>query len=130
MFDGLLGIAGGVLRGCGQQGYVAKVNIATLWGVGVVGGYVFTFVFHWGIYGVWLGLASGVAAGGIATTLSVSQLDWNEQVSRAMETCSFSGSPFPSPFQSQRGITSPCVQRDYSPEKPKNYHSFNLDADV
>mmetsp|Transcript_16656 Transcript_16656/g.21622 ORF Transcript_16656/g.21622 Transcript_16656/m.21622 type:complete len:585 (+) Transcript_16656:161-1915(+) len=112
VFDGLLGIAGGVLRGCGQQGFVAKVNIATLWGVGVIGGFVFTFIMNFGIFGVWMGLASGVAAGGLATSIGVYNIDWKKEVNRALDVSTLAGSP----FQSQRGYCpSPVVKIQIQP---------------
>ena len=41
--DGVLGVASGVLRGCGKQGFLVLVNLSTLWGVGVLGGLLLTF---------------------------------------------------------------------------------------
>lgn len=121
-----MGIAGGVLRGCGHQGYVAKVNIATLWGVGVIGGYILTFVYDYGIFGVWSGLALGVIVGGLATSISVLQLDMDKEVTRAIQTSLSFGS---SPCMTQRGFSSPCLTR-MSPlgeQRPVNYQSFQLD---
>jgi len=59
------------------------VNAATLWGVGVFLGMFLTFTCHMGVEGLWIGLASGVAAGGVATSAAVALTDWEEEAVRA-----------------------------------------------
>jgi hypothetical protein len=61
------------------------VNAATLWGVGVFLGMFLTFPCHMGVEGLWIGLASGVAAGGVATSAAVAVTDWEEEAVRARE---------------------------------------------
>ena len=83
MFDGAFGVAGGVLRGCGRLREIAEINVTTLWGIGVVGGLLFTFPFGFGITGVWFGLAAGCASGSIATLYMVATLDWAAEAEKA-----------------------------------------------
>lgn len=90
VFDGVLGVSGGVLRGCGRQKRVAQVNVVTLWGVGVLGGLVATFGLGCGVFGLWYGLAFGVALGGSATGFMVASLDWKKEADRAADGAALS----------------------------------------
>jgi Na+-driven multidrug efflux pump len=83
VFDGAFGVAGGVLRGCGRLRELAEINVAMLWGVGVAGGLVATFPLGLKLPGVWLGLAAGVASGGLATLCMVCNLNWPAEAARA-----------------------------------------------
>jgi hypothetical protein len=94
VFDALLGVSGGVLRGCGRQRRVAVVNFLTLWVVGVAGGMSWTFLCHAGIFGLWYGLASGVASGGLATGYMVLKLDWSDEAARAATSAALSEQHF------------------------------------
>jgi MATE family multidrug resistance protein len=58
VFDGVLGTCNGVLRACGRQSLLARVNLGGLWGVGVLTGFLFTFVAGVGVVGLWWGGAS------------------------------------------------------------------------
>ena len=64
IFDGALGTCNGVLRACGKQSLLARVNIGPLWGIGVLLGFILTFPVEMGVLGLWIGLAAGVCAGG------------------------------------------------------------------
>jgi hypothetical protein len=90
VFDGVLGVSGGVLRGCGRQRRVAQVNVVTLWGFGVCGGLASCFLLGQGVFGLWYGLATGVALGGTATGVMVAGLDWPREAVRAAEGAALS----------------------------------------
>ena len=83
VFDGLLGTSNGVLRACGRQSLLAWMNITALWLVGVLSGYVITFLLKAGVTGLWYGLALGVTVGGVVLFLIVTRLDWDVEVASA-----------------------------------------------
>ena len=83
VFDGLLGTSNGVLRACGRQALLAWMNIIALWLVGVLSGYVITFLLKAGVIGLWYGLALGVTVGGVVLFLIVTRLDWDVEVASA-----------------------------------------------
>ena len=83
IFDGALGACNGVLRACGRQAALARVNIAALWGVGVVVGFALTFPANMGVVGLWVGLAVGVACGGTGLVWMSARLDWDREASLA-----------------------------------------------
>jgi len=85
VFDGAFGVAGGVLRGCGQLRKLAIINVATLWGIGVVGGFVLTFPLGLKIVGVWLGLALGCTVGSLIMVYVICHLDWFAEATRAAQ---------------------------------------------
>lgn len=58
----------GVLRGYKDVKIVSAIAISCYWGVSVPTAYLFTFVFNYGPYGIWVGLLSSVAAAGILYT--------------------------------------------------------------
>jgi MATE family multidrug resistance protein len=99
VFDGAFGVAGGVLRGCGQLRKLAVINVVTLWGVGVGGGFVMTFPLGLKIVGVWLGLALGCTVGSLIMLYVIWHLDWPVEATRAaraVETLSSTGPAVPS----------------------------------
>ena len=83
VFDGLLGTSNGVLRACGRQSLLAWMNITALWLVGVLSGYVITFLLKAGVTGLWYGLALGVTVGGVVLFLIMTRLDWDVEVASA-----------------------------------------------
>ena len=65
MFDGLQGVATGVLRGLGDTRTPMLTNLAGHWFLGLPLGYVLCFPLRWGIVGLWLGLSAGLISVGI-----------------------------------------------------------------
>ena len=59
------------------------MNIAALWGVGVVVGFALTFPANMGVVGLWVGLAVGVACGGTGLVWMSARLDWDREASLA-----------------------------------------------
>jgi MATE family multidrug resistance protein len=77
MFDGLQGVATGVLRGLGDTRTPMLANFVGHWCVGLPVGYSLCFGHGWGVVGLWIGLSLGLSA--IAVVLvSV----WRRRVSR------------------------------------------------
>ena len=65
LFDGLQGVATGVLRGFGDTRTPMLWNLAGHWFVGLPVGYVLCFVRGWGVVGLWVGLSTGLTLVGV-----------------------------------------------------------------
>jgi MATE family multidrug resistance protein len=65
LFDGLQGITFSILRGIEEGFKPMLIAIIGYWCVGAPLAYLFAFIFHWGIHGVWWGLACGLATTGL-----------------------------------------------------------------
>jgi MATE family multidrug resistance protein len=61
-FDGLQGVATGVLRGAGDTRTPMLTNLAAHWTFGLPVGYALCFWAGWGVIGLWIGLALGLIA--------------------------------------------------------------------
>jgi MATE family multidrug resistance protein len=60
VFDGLQGVATGVLRGAGDTKTAMITNLAAHWGLGLPVGYTLCFLLGWGVIGLWIGLSLGL----------------------------------------------------------------------
>jgi MATE family multidrug resistance protein len=60
LFDGIQGVATGVLRGLGDTRTPMLWNLVGHWLVGLPTGYVLCFVLGFGVIGLWWGLSSGL----------------------------------------------------------------------
>ena len=65
LFDGLQGVATGVLRGFGDTRTPMLWNLAGHWLFGLPVGYVLCFVMGWGVIGLWVGLSTGLILVGV-----------------------------------------------------------------
>lgn len=75
LFDGLQGVATGVLRGLGDTRTPMITNLTGHWMFGLPVGYTLCFVFGFGVIGLWIGLSSGLIVVG-AVLLWV----WNRRI--------------------------------------------------
>jgi MATE family multidrug resistance protein len=66
MFDGLQGVATGVLRGLGDTRTPMLWNLAGHWFIGLPLGYTLCFITGLGVTGLWWGLSAGLIICGIA----------------------------------------------------------------
>ena len=66
MFDGLQGVATGVLRGLGDTRTPMLWNLAGHWFIGLPLAYVLAFQFGLCVIGLWWGLSSGLIICGVA----------------------------------------------------------------
>lgn len=66
LFDGLQGVATGVLRGLGDTRTPMITNFAAHWLFGLPVGYNLCFNFGWGVIGLWIGLSTGLIIAGVA----------------------------------------------------------------
>ncbi len=67
VFDGVQVVGGAILRGVGATRPAAIFNLVAYYGLALPVGAALTFVLHWGLAGIWSGLAGGLAI--VATTL-------------------------------------------------------------
>jgi len=65
LFDGLQGVATGVLRGLGDTRTPMVTNLAGHWFFGLPVGYSLCFVFGYGVIGLWIGLSTGLIIAGL-----------------------------------------------------------------
>jgi MATE family multidrug resistance protein len=77
IFDGIQGVSTGALRGLGETRVPMLANLIGYWFLGLPLGLTLCFVFHWGIYGLWIGLLAALIV--IATTLL---MRWNRDSTR------------------------------------------------
>lgn len=66
LFDGLQGVATGVLRGLGDTRSPMLWNLAGHWFIGLPLGYTLCFTLGYGVIGLWWGLSSGLIICGVA----------------------------------------------------------------
>jgi MATE family multidrug resistance protein len=69
LFDGLQGVATGVLRGIGDTRSPMLWNLAGHWFIGLPLGYVLAFVLGFGVVGLWWGLSTGLIICGVALVI-------------------------------------------------------------
>ena len=65
LFDGVQGVATGVLRGLGDTRTPMIWNLAGHWFLGLPLGYLLCFVWGWGVIGLWIGLSVGLILVGL-----------------------------------------------------------------
>ena len=80
LFDGLQGVATGVLRGVGDTRTPMLWNLAGHWFIGLPLGYTLCFVAGLGVSGLWWGLSLGLIICGIALLVV-----WHKQSSRMVQ---------------------------------------------
>ena len=66
LFDGVQGVATGVLRGLGDTRTPMLWNLAAHWFIGLPVGYALCFVSGYGVIGLWWGLSLGLVICGLA----------------------------------------------------------------
>ena len=69
LFDGIQGVATGVLRGLGDTRTPMLWNLAAHWFIGLPLGYTLCFVIGIGVIGLWWGLSTGLIICGVALSI-------------------------------------------------------------
>jgi MATE family multidrug resistance protein len=64
--DGINGVGTGVLRGAGDTHFTFLANLLGHWAIGFPLALLLGFVAHWGVFGIWWGLAAGLTALAVA----------------------------------------------------------------
>lgn len=83
LLNGIQPVLSGVAVGCGWQTFVAYVNVACYYGVGVPLGSLLGFYFKFGAKGIWLGMMGGTLAQTIILMWVTFRADWNKEVEEA-----------------------------------------------
>ncbi|XP_059450549.1 protein DETOXIFICATION 40-like [Corylus avellana] len=83
LLNGVQPVLSGVAVGCGWQAFVAYVNIACYYAVGVPLGLLLGFYFKLGAKGIWLGMIGGTVAQTIILMWVTFRTDWNKEVEEA-----------------------------------------------
>ncbi|KAF3966632.1 hypothetical protein CMV_009287 [Castanea mollissima] len=83
LLNGIQPVLSGVAVGCGWQAFVAYVNIACYYGIGIPLGVLLGFYFKLGAKGIWLGMIGGTVAQTIILIWVTFRTDWNKEVEEA-----------------------------------------------
>ncbi|KAG6722289.1 hypothetical protein I3842_03G153300 [Carya illinoinensis] len=83
VLNGIQPVLSVVAVGCGWQAFVACVNIACYYGVGIPLGSLMGFYFKLGAKGIWLGMIGGTVAQTIILMVVTFRTDWNKEVEEA-----------------------------------------------
>jgi MATE family multidrug resistance protein len=81
LFDGLQIVATGVLRGLGDTRTPMITNLASHWAFGLPVGYLLCFVFGFGVFGLWIGLSTGLILAGVVLVVM-----WNRRIHTLQRT--------------------------------------------
>eukprot|EP01135_Chromosphaera_perkinsii_P005260 Nk52_evm10s328 gene=Nk52_evmTU10s328 len=85
LFDGIQGVASGVLRGCGRQKTGALLNTICYYFVGIPLGLFFAFTLEWNLAGIWSGMFVGLLVVSSSSSTLVLKTDWDVQVQNALK---------------------------------------------
>ncbi|RCV42042.1 hypothetical protein SETIT_9G183400v2 [Setaria italica] len=83
VLNGIQPVLSGVAVGCGWQAFVAYVNIACYYGIGIPLGCVLGFHFDLGAMGIWGGMIGGLVVQTLALIWVTFRTDWNKEVEQA-----------------------------------------------
>jgi MATE family multidrug resistance protein len=75
LFDGIQGVATGVLRGLGDTRTPMITNLISHWLFGLPVGYTLCFTFGFGVIGLWIGLSTGLIIAGAVLIFA-----WNREI--------------------------------------------------
>ncbi|MBD3917555.1 MATE family efflux transporter [Paenibacillus sp. PR3] len=77
IFDGLLNVYAGCMRGLGETTFLLRVSVICSWALFVPLAYLFLFVFDWGSMGAWLALYLYLTVFGISVMIRFYRTDWS-----------------------------------------------------
>ncbi|CAN6298704.1 unnamed protein product [Urochloa humidicola] len=83
VLNGVQPVLSGVAVGCGWQAFVAYVNIACYYGIGIPVGCVLGFHFDLGAMGIWGGMIGGLVIQTVVLIWVTFRTDWNKEVEQA-----------------------------------------------
>jgi hypothetical protein len=135
LFDGLQGVATGVLRGVGDTRTPMLWNLAGHWAVGLPLGYGLAFPFGFGVIGLWWGLLTGLSICGVALLVV-----WRRRVDSVLRLLSSTAGgvmaeqhepprPHGDPLENERLNTGRAAGKDVDSGKrdPQNLDRGHLD---
>ncbi|KAF5184420.1 Detoxification-like protein [Thalictrum thalictroides] len=76
-------VLSGVAVGSGWQAFVAYINIACYYIVGVPLGILMGWVFHFGVMGIWSGMIGGTAVQTLLLVYITIRCDWDKEAMKA-----------------------------------------------
>ncbi|KAF5402918.1 Multidrug and toxin extrusion protein [Paragonimus heterotremus] len=135
LFDNIVGVSSGIIRGAGLQYVGATICIVTLYIIGAPLGVCLIFFAHMGLEGLWWGLCVGIILSAVIYVTTILRLDWANQVYLATKRVkSVDASVFhkPSVYMSvtsheESGTTSiQNSQESIKPARPSNDLSRDL----
>ncbi|PWV97864.1 putative MATE family efflux protein [Paenibacillus cellulosilyticus] len=77
IFDGLLNVYAGCMRGLGETTFLLRISVICSWVIFVPLAYLFLFVFDWGSMGAWLALYLYLTVFGIGVMIRFYRTDWS-----------------------------------------------------
>ncbi|KAK3040220.1 hypothetical protein RJ639_028932, partial [Escallonia herrerae] len=80
ILNGIQPVLSGVAVGCGWQAFVAYVNVACYYGIGIPLGVLLCFYFNLGAKGIWSGMIGGTLMQTIILIWTAYRTDWNREV--------------------------------------------------
>ncbi|XP_022135301.1 protein DETOXIFICATION 16-like isoform X2 [Momordica charantia] len=83
--DAVQGVLSGTARGCGWQKIGAWVNLGAYYLVGLPCAIIFTFVFHFGGKGLWMGITCGSCLQSVLLLFITFRTNWDDQARKAKE---------------------------------------------
>ncbi|XAR50240.1 hypothetical protein NMG60_11004510 [Bertholletia excelsa] len=83
--DGIQAVLSGIARGCGWQKVGAFVNLGAYYLVGLPSAIVLTFVFHFGVKGLWMGIMIGSGLQALVYLAITLRTNWEKQAGKAQE---------------------------------------------
>lgn len=97
-------VLSGVAIGAGWQAFVAYVNIACYYVVGVPLGLLFGYYFDWGVEGIWSGMLIGTCIQTIVLFIMVYRTNWNKEASIAEDRIKKWGGRSDNPIDKESNI--------------------------
>jgi MATE family multidrug resistance protein len=82
----LQGVCGGVFRGLGRQGMLAKMTLFAFWGIGVPVGGGLCFGTSLGVFGLWWGLCTGLVVLSLVYIVMWARIDWGHEAEKALQS--------------------------------------------
>jgi len=87
IIDGFQGVSAGVMRGIGQQAFLAKSIFVAFYCIALPFGFWLCFSLQWGIFGLWIGLAFGLGLMAVIFGDRVFRgIDWQEEAHSACQS--------------------------------------------
>ncbi|KAL6845713.1 hypothetical protein ACP4OV_024536 [Aristida adscensionis] len=83
VLNGIQPVLSGVAVGCGWQAFVAYVNVACYYGIGIPLGCVLGFYFDLGAMGIWGGMIGGLIVQTCILIFVTFRTDWDKEVEQA-----------------------------------------------
>ncbi|XP_040247427.1 protein DETOXIFICATION 35-like [Aegilops tauschii subsp. strangulata] len=78
-------VISGIAVGGGWQAAVAYINLGCYYAFGLPLGFIFGYLFRWGVSGIWAGMLCGTALQTGILMYMVFKTDWKAEASRALE---------------------------------------------